>query len=194
MSEFILLSLPTLQNDSGVHIATSIVHGFHSSQASVLTRPELRSGEWGGVPRNGTQNLLSNLRHEQKLLSLTAAESGFIRTLNNQLKGGHSYPVLNFALGTAVGLASGGAGLIFGASTLALDLNRRDSDVLARKGDEIWVVEEIGKSLQNNTFSEDGFKAEYVKSYFLYDPFRAKGFSESKGWLLHESRGTVFLD
>lgn len=189
MSSSIIQSLPRLQPDSGVRIPTSLIYGAHSGSSAQLTRPARRNGEWVGIPRYDS----STLQYRQKLMTLGSPRSGFVHSLNRGLKGGSSYPVLTFAIGTAAGVVSGGAGFIFGAAVLGLDLSRRDSDVLARKGDEIWAYEAIGKIYENNWFSADGWVAKHVISYFLYDPYRANGNPE-KGWLLHESRTTVVFE
>ena len=97
-------------------------------------------------------------------------------------------------MGTAVGVASGGAGLLFSATMLGVDLGRRSTKVLARLGDEIWHVEEIGKSFEDNTFSADRYVPTHVSSYFLVDPYRSRGNSIVKGWLLHEERRVVALN
>jgi hypothetical protein len=125
-------------------------------------------------------------------MTLDANKQGFMRSLNRQLKGGTTYPVLLCALGTAAGAASGGAGLLFGLGTLYVDVNRRDTDVLARRGDEIWAVEEIGRVFQDNYIASDRWIAVHVMSYFLHDPFRST--NPEKGWLIHESRTRVLLD
>ena len=49
--------------------------------------------------------------------------------------------------------------------------------MVARTGDEIWRVEEIGKVVNQPT---------YLMAYFLVDPYRRTGVE--KGWLLSEAR------
>lgn len=189
MSSQSVSSLPTLQADSGVRISTSLIYGAHAQSSAQLITMSLRNGDWVGIPRYGT----STIQYRQKLMTLTAQQTGYMRALNQSLKGGASYPVLTFALGTAVGLVSGGAGLIFSVATAGLDLSRRDTDVLARGGDEIWAFEAIGKVYETNWFSQDGWIAQHITSYFLYDPFRANRNPE-KGWLIHESRTNVIFE
>jgi hypothetical protein len=54
--------------------------------------------------------------------------------------------------------------------------------VLARDGDEIWRVEELGK-----VTAAGKIQPTYVLAYFLIDPYRKQSPSK-KGWLLHEAR------
>ncbi len=190
MSSQVISSLPTLQRESGVRISSSIIHGVHASTGTRLITMARRNGDYVGLPRNGT----STLQSTQRLLQLTERQRGFMNSLNVSLKGGSTpHPILMLALGTGVGLVSGGAGFLFGAATAGLDLAKRDTDVLARKGDEIWSFEAIGKVYETNYFSADGWVAKHVSSYFLYDPFRANRNPE-KGWLIHESRTTVVFE
>ncbi len=102
--------------------------------------------------------------------------------LNNELLGGESYPVLTATLDIATGVVSGGAGLLFTLATTGLTLANTTSRVLARTGDEIWHIEEIGKV---------GNKATYVSAFFIVDPFRKQ--TPGKGWLLHEEREEIIL-
>ncbi|HET6338739.1 MAG TPA: hypothetical protein VFG30_36220 [Polyangiales bacterium] len=61
-------------------------------------------------------------------------------------------------------------------------MNSTTARVLAREGDEIWRVEEIGKVSTGSSY-----RPTYVLAYFLFDPFRDRG-STPKGWLIHEDR------
>lgn len=195
MSEHIIRQLSTLQPESGQRLPTSIIYGFSSSSggSSQLIRIDHRGGDYVGIPAHGTASLLQHVRSRVKVFTLEQSRAGFMRALNQELKGGASYPVLTTVLGTAVGVASGGAGLLFTAATLAVDLNRRNTDVLARVGDEIWHVEEIGKVFEDNLISRDRYVPTHVSSFFLVDPYRSRGDSAVKGWLLHESRMEVAL-
>lgn len=58
--------------------------------------------------------------------------------------------------------------------------------VLARDGDEIWRVEEIGMMKQGAST-----QPKFVLAYFLVDPNRRQ--SVSKGWLVHETRYDLIL-
>jgi len=105
-----------------------------------------------------------------------------MKALNHELLGGDSYPVLTTALGIAGGVVSGGGSILFSVALTGLSLAQKASKVLARQGDEIWHIEEIGK---------DGKKAIYVSSFFIVDPYRKT--SKSKGWLIHEERHELTL-
>lgn len=91
------------------------------------------------------------------------------------------------ALGIANGFISAGGGILFSVATTALSLNTQSHRALARNGDEIWHMEEIGKV-------KDGakYRAEYVSAFFIVDPFRKQ--SRSQGWLIHEERKNIILD
>lgn len=104
-----------------------------------------------------------------------------INCLNAALLGGKDYPVLTAVLGTAAGVASFNAGLLFTAATTAISLAKKNKRILARAGDEIWHSEEIGK-IRNGV----AYKPIYVSSFLLVDPFRFS--SHTKGWLIHEER------
>jgi len=183
--------LTELQPDSGQRLPTSIISGFHNSNGSQLVTPVLKSSGWYKAPKYGAANLLRNLNSRQKLLTIRAASS--FPSLNRALKGGTSYPILTAALGTGVGMISGGAGFLFGAFSLGVDLGRRDSDVLARSGDEIWQIEEIGKVRKTGFFSNGGYVAMHLSSYLLVDPYRSNSNTDIKGWLLSEERTEVWL-
>lgn len=182
--------LTELQPDSGQSLPTSIIYGLHSSMGSHLVKPVLKGGKWYQEPKFGAANLLQNLNSRQKLLVI-GASSPFTSSLNSALKGGASYPILTAALGAGVGMISSGAGLLFSAFSVGVDLGRRDSEVLARSGDEIWQIEEIGKEMRSSFFSKDGYVAMHVSSYFLVDPYRSNSNTDIKGWLLSETRSEV---
>lgn len=195
MSQADINRLPTLQPESGKRLPTSLIHGFSTSGggSTSLIRTERTGGEWVGVPRQGAAQLIGNPHARRKVFTLDSSRQGFIEILNTALLGGDSYPVLLAVLGTAAGAVSGGAGLLFTVSTLGVDLGRRSRKVLGRLGDEIWHVEEVGKVMENNFFSADGYVAMHVSSYLLVDPFRARSQAGAKGWLLHEERKPVRL-
>lgn len=192
MSSDLISQLPTLQDDSGVRISRSVVIGARGMDSQRLIRPGSGRGEY--VPASGASGILSNLQYTQKLLTLSSTQEGFMRGMNHELKGGDSYPVLTFALGTAVGFVSGGAGLVFSLATLGLDLSRRSSNVMARKGDEIWCIEAIGKYYENRMIRQDRYVAQHVMSYFIVDPYRSNGNNVEKGWLIHETRTDLTVE
>jgi hypothetical protein len=186
----LLASLKELQKDSGRRIPDSVITGMTLSLTKAryeLIRARPNPSGRGVViePTNGVATLLSNTQSVRKLLALPAGvENNFTYTLNTALLGGTSYPILSAVLGTMVGAASGGAGFLFTVASTALSLSQTSRRVLARAGDELWQVEEIGKS---------GSEVVHVGSYFLVDPFRGKGISKTKGWLIHEERTVLSL-
>ena len=101
--------------------------------------------------------------------------------------GGKNYPVLTAILGAGAGLVSGGAALLFSAGSTALSVAQKSHKVLARAGDELWKVEEIGK-VRNGT----AFEVVHVSSYFLVDPYRKKP-GTLHSWLIHEERKELTL-
>ena len=190
------LRLPELQGDSGQRLPTSLIYGFSSAPGGSvqLINIQRRGGDYVGVPKRGAATIMQNLQSRVKVFTLDAGRGGFMSMLNHALKGGNSYPVLEAVLGTVAGVASAGAGLIFAATTLGINLQRRSSDVLARLGDEIWHVEEIGHVVEGGMFSGDARVPVHISSYLLVDPYRSRGDAAQKGWLLHESRTRVALD
>ncbi len=107
--------------------------------------------------------------------------------LNDALLGGADYPILSAVMGAAVGLGTRGAGFLFTVATTSLSVAKTTRRVLARDGDEVWRVEEIGKLTKGGEA-----RAMYVIAYLLVDPHRSHSMS-SKGWLLHEVRYDLIL-
>ncbi|MEM6844148.1 MAG: hypothetical protein AAF632_18115 [Bacteroidota bacterium] len=196
---FNVLQLPRLRRHSGQRLPTSTIYGFSANTGGQtrLISPQFRSGQGIiHVPRNGVSNVLHGLRNVQKVLTFTPSNRGFMNSLNQDLQGGESYPWLVFGLSLAFIPLSGGvgtvSGVIFGASTTAIDSSRRNTSVMARLGDEIWHVEEIGRTFEDNIISDDRWVATHISSYFLVDPFRRQ--NPEKGWLLHEGRRTIEMN
>jgi len=71
---------------------------------------------------------------------------------------------------------------LFTLATTGLSLANTTSKVLARPGDEIWHIEEIGK---------EGNKAIYLSAFSIVDPYRKQ--APNKGWLIHEEREELVL-
>jgi len=192
----ILNQLQELKPYSNKRIISSSVDGFSGyMQASGLNPMQLVKDEriananWIKVPRYGGDSILEikNRQSLRKIMTLSAGvDTNFTYRLNTALLGGESYPVLNWFLGAAAGMASGGAGFIFSVTTTAIDMGKTSHRVLARSGDEIWQVEEIGK-----VTSGADVKVMHVNSYFLADPYR--GHAQGKGWLIHEERSELTL-
>jgi len=199
----ILSQVQLLRQDSGKRISSSVIDGMTRSVTTgtrtQLIRSRLNPNGAGfiRVPTNGPSSLLNGGRERQairKLMTLpTGVEGNFTHTLNTALLGGTSYPVLTAVLGTAAGVVSGGAGLLFTVATTAIDVSRTTQRVLARAGDELWQVEEIGKYRDSGWFSEGGMALMHISSFFLVDPHRAGSQVRSKGWLIHEERNMVTI-
>lgn len=156
----------------------------HSAPRSLVESFLVANGKFAIKPVNGIQSLANrkNLQATRKVHTLSAGKEHIINKLNIELSGGKSYPILTAVLGVIGGAFSGGAGLLFTTATTGLSLANLVQDVLARPGDEIWHVEEIGKS-EN--------KATYVSAFFLVDPYRKQ--TPNKGWLIHEEREIIQL-
>ena len=186
MSTDIINQLQELQKDSGKHLSP-VITGYlqdHGEPRALVETVLVANGKWGVKPKAGASSLLKaqNRQIKRKVKTLSTSYDHIINQLNTSLLGGESDPVFTAVLGNAAGVASGGAGLIFTIATTGLSLANTVQRVLARTGDEIWQVEEIGKV---------GNKATYVSSYFIVDPYRNQ--TQSKGWLIHEERQEVIL-
>jgi len=182
----ILFHLKELQKDSGKRISESlIIHMTYSFTRYQLFKT-IRDPKGYGylrVPIFGVDSLKNKTQAVRKIKTLPAASTdSFTYRLNTSLLGGESYPILEVVLGTIAGAVSAGAGLLFTVASTGLNLARTSQRVLGRAGDEIWQVEEIGKT---------GSDVIHVGSYFLVDPYRSKGDSNVKGWLIHEERNEL---
>lgn len=199
----IMTQLTVLCEDSGKRLPEKIIMGFDQMAGGLhlITRTSLQS-DW--VPRGGTASLLKNLHSAKKVWAFGSANGVHRNLLNHTLKG-DSFPILDAALVMAiggVGLLSGGGAMIIGGCLIAFNgakglikTETRDTDVLARVGDEILQIEEIGKQREDHWFSSDGYVATHVVSYFLIDPYRSGGHHRCGvgGWLLHEQRRPIAL-
>jgi len=188
MSSVILNQLQELRKPSGKYLDKVVVTYIqdHKRPLALVNREMMHNAKWAVRPRNGIAALAhrKNRQSIRKVKTLPLIGNSLVVTeLNTALLGGTSYPVLSAVLGTAAGLASLGAGLLFAAVTTGLSLTQTSQRVLARAGDEIWHVEEIGKV---------GGIVTYVSSYILVDPYRYQ--TPHKGWLIHESRDEVLLN
>ncbi len=201
MSQQIINQLDPLQQESGKRIANSVITGMTRSLTRAryqLMNSQMNPSGGGAiyVPTRGTQSLsqATNRQNIRKLMTLPAErEDNFTHSLNTELLGGEQYPVLTAVLGTGVGLVTAGGGILFTAATTALSLANTAQRVLARLGDELWQIEEIGKSNSSRWFDGNTQSAFHVGSYFLVDPHRAGGNVRSKGWLIHEERTELTL-
>lgn len=186
MSAGILNQLQPLQQNSGKSLNPVVVASLQDSNLPLaLVRPVMiANANWAVEPRNGVDSLKDpkNRQSIRKVKTFKFGSEQTIKQLNTALLGGESYPVLTAILGTAAGFLSAGAGLLFTIATTGLSLANSAQRVLARSGDEIWHVEEIGKT---------GNKAIYISSYFIVDPYRKN--APGKGWLIHEERKNLVI-
>lgn len=140
-------------------------------------------------PIGGADSLsvAKNRQSARRTMTLPASmEDNKTYELNSALLKDNNYPILTTVLGAAAGFVSGGGALIFAATTTGISLSRKAQRVLARPGDEIWSVEEIGKYR-----SAFGYKPMYVYALIIVDPYRKQAWS--KGWLIHEERHELTL-
>ena len=197
MSTSVLDRLQELRPDSKIRLTNSLPTAFSLYlQNNKGVRPlelvyskMIANAHWTSVPYKGGKALLQKQGRQaiRKVMTLQPGfESNFTYSLNTALLGGNGYPVLTAVLGTAAGIASFGAGLFFAAATTGISMSQKARRVLARGGDEIWQVEEIGRVRDGS-----GYKAMHVNSYFIVDPYRRQSFT--KGWLIHEERSEVTL-
>lgn len=160
--------LQPLPPDSGMRISDHIMIG--SGCGPQLGSMNLSHGN--ATMRIYNSGHLANLR-----LITTIIENGFKAELNQAFRGGSNCPILNFILGTGAGFISGGTSFLFSVVTTGIDLVRRSSSVLARNGDQVWMLELVGL---------EGTSTKYARYYFLVDPFRSS--TTEKGWLIGERR------
>ncbi len=109
------------------------------------------------------------------------AEGNITYALNDDLLNVQDYPLMKLVLGKAVRLVPGIgflASLTFSLACYGLDKFKTIHRVVAREGDQIWQVEEIGK---------DGKNIVHVMGLFLVDPYRHQS-PPTQGWLIHEER------
>lgn len=177
----IMHSLKELRKDSGIRlnkVATSYIQD-HGQPYKLVDPVRISNANWKVKPKNGIQSLANpvNLHSARKVKILGPGKEQIINILNKALLGGENYPVLTTVLGIAGGMVSGFGSILFSVGTTAISINNQVRQVLARFGDEIWHVEEIGKV---------GNKAMYVSCYFIVDPYRAQ--TPNKGWLIDETR------
>jgi len=195
----IMSKLQQLQPCSNKHLPDSVITGMtlsftHARTQLIRSRSNPSGAGYIYVPTQGTSSLLQNTRAIRKLMALPAGvEDNYTHMLNTALMGGTSYPILEAVLGTVTGAVSAGAGLLFTVAGTALSLSKTSQRVLARLGDELWQVEEIGKDKTSKWFDGDAKGAVHIASYFLVDPYRGRGPVKSKGWLIHEERTELTL-
>ena len=196
MSEAIIYKLEVVQNNSNQRLPGVAIDSSFPTDGVQLCKPKMiANANWTYVMKNGASSLSlsQNRQYISKLTTIpTGMETNSLHILNTALLGGKSYPVLTATLGTAAGIASFGAGLIFTVAMTGLSLAQTSQRALARAGDEIWQIEEIGKVLDDGVLGSGKYKAVHVLSYFLVDPYRRQ--APRKGWLIHENRNDITLE
>lgn len=186
MSASVLSQLPELQRKSNARLNPVVVSSIqdHSNPRALVEPVLVANGKFAVKPKKGASSLATqnNRVSKRKVNMFKAGNEHIASKLNQELLGGERYPVLTAVLGITAGVVSGGAGLLFTVATTGLALANTTKRVLARPGDEVWHIEEIGKI---------GNKATYVSAFFLVDPYRKQ--APSKGWLIHEEREELIL-
>ena len=167
--------LSELRVDSGKRLPTPVIVGMTQGTFAALpirlhTNNSTAERTSSNDKRMRSSTCIKKLKEEH--------DKNLAKMLNDALLGGADYPILSAALDIATAVGTGGAGLMFNVATAALSASRASHRVLARDGDEIWRVEEIGRV---------GTVPTFVMAYFIIDPHR-KGSASSQGWLIHENR------
>lgn len=183
----IMASLTELQPYSNRRMSPSIIAGI--TCRTHVKNQMIRAKKMPGKPFETVlvykvSSVTGNIQVTRRLMTMaTEDEDNFTHRLNNELLNLPKHPILKLVLGTGAGILVPPvalAGLVFTGITTALDLSKTSQRILARGGDEIWQVEELGK--KNN-------KLTHISSFFLYDPYRTKDQNcKIKGWLIHEER------
>lgn len=155
----------------------------------LLVKPKIFQGNVIYEPLAPQQSLAGQegrVAHRKAITLPNVIENNYTFLLNNALLGGRNYPLLASVSGFGAGFLSGGAGFIFSAVATGVSLKNTTHRILARGGDELWQMEEIGK------FKKGGsYVPMHVLAYFLVDPFR--GTNNRKVWLIHEERKELVL-
>ena len=186
MSSNIQSLLSELQQPTRMRLNPVIMASLrdHTKPRALVESVLVANGKFAVKPIKGAASLATqnNRQSTRKVSTFSAGTEHIATKLNKELLGGESYPILTTALGLATGAISGGAGLFFAVATTGLTVANTTNKVLARPGDEIWHLEEIGRV---------GNKATYVSAFFIVDPYRKQ--APNKGWLIHEEREELIL-
>jgi len=194
MTSSVIEHLDELRPETGVKILGDMIGLKRHLQDTgrkplLLANPKLLNGRWVHEPSTSAKNLdkrENRVAHRKAMDLPNAVEDNYTFMLNNRLMGGRNYPLLTSLAGVGTGLVSGGAGLIFSAAATGISLGKTSHRILARGGDQLWQMEEIGKSRKGASFVPV-----HVLSYFLVDPFREG--SNRKMWLIHEERNELVI-
>lgn len=172
-----------------MRLPDSIITGLTKSLTQAryqLIRSKVNPSGAGFItgPTNGTASLLSNVQ-ARRLLWTAKENDGFLKMLNKELQGGEGYPILSAVVGEGVGripVLGTAVSLLFSAVSAGVDLSKTSHTVIARVGDQVWQIEEIGRV---------GAKIVHVGFYWVVDPCRKQ--SPEKKWLIHEQRTELAL-
>ncbi len=179
--------LPELGPSTGRSLPSSTINGFMAREK--YRRFALIDVHFVGAGRNlhyrpapGIDLTKANAS-KRRLFNFDTAHSRFQQSVNKELGGGRSYPILTGLLSIGAGIVSGGAGIIFTLITSAADAGRQVQPVMARLGDELWQVEQVGKVKG---------KVVHVEYFVLWDPYRRQANVPSE-WIIHEDRHDVVV-
>jgi hypothetical protein len=170
-----------LMPDSNIRLLGSTVDGLtrkFSERRYKLAIQTLNSGFMPTAGLSGPMDIYSC----DHLMTLPGDTKGNITyALNDDLLNLNDYPLLKLVLGKVVSKIPGVgffAGLTFSIVCYGIDKTKTVHRAVAREGDQIWRVEEIGKVGKNII---------HVMGLFLVDPYRHQS-PPTHGWLIHEER------
>jgi hypothetical protein len=186
MNTSMLQKLPELGQPTSARLPQSIRDGFmvYSSQRFLLIKVHFE-GAGRNLHYRPAPGINLGLKNSSKrrLFNFDADHAKFQKTVNRQLAGGESYPILTGLLSIGAGIASFGAGTVFTLVTAAADSGRQVQTVMARLGDELWQVELVGKKKG---------KIVHVEYFVLWDPYRRDAEVPSD-FIIHEERREVVV-
>ena len=199
LSQQLLIKLPKLPGKVNRRLMSSTIAGLKAERAgggfAMTGDPhqlvDVRSGRhwfWGRqyhqIPDRDVDLQKTNVAR-RKLLTFGAQNQEFRKSVNKDLSGGETYPILTTILGLGVGFVSAGAGYLWTGFTATLLLASDSQPVRVRDGDEVHQLEIVG--VRNGKF-------EYLEWIILVDPFRVKANCHIKQWIIHDERQEVRID
>ena len=177
--------LPIITQSKGPKMISSVIAGFTARLQNRfrLIDAEFDGGKLAGFRPDPKIDLRTTNSFKRRLISFGSANHVFRQSLNRELAGGESYPVLGTFGGIGLGLVSGPAGIAFSLGVLLLDQSRTVQPVRARAGDEIWHVEQLARQ-GNNVY--------HVEYFVLIDPYRRLEVNQvQQEWIVHEERRRI---
>jgi len=131
-------------------------------------------------------DLLRTNAWRRRLHTLGPPDQQFLESVNDSLQGGKApHPVIMALLGYFIGKVEY-AGTLLSITQTIVDIEKPQLRVLARSGDELWLVERVGWA---------GNQLKFVEYIALVDPFRseaaskgARGKGSQSVWIIHEER------